>query len=292
MLRDATRRRLRRPDTGHDIALLDWGGDGPLALLHHANGFCAATLTPVAEALREAYRVVGMDARGQGDSSCPPGPDATAWPALAEDVAFVAETVSAEFAASGVALGIGHSFGGTLMLSAALRRPRLFRQLLLVDPVVTPPVEGVDPERAQRGRDLVERARKRRQDWPDRAEARRWFAERELFAAWTPRALDLYVQEGLRERPDGGVELKCSAEVEARVFEGGPGSALLLADIASLAVPTRVLWAARGNFPRAVYEGLAAATPRLQIVDVDAGHLVPMERPELVVENVWNFAGT
>ena len=57
-----------------------------------------------------------------------------------------------------------------------------------------------------------------------------------------------------------------------------------------LAVPTLILWAQRGNFPRAVYEAYAERLADARIQDVDAGHLVPMERPELVVDAVLAFA--
>ena len=73
ILAAAERRVLRLPGRGVDIALLDWGGDGPLALLHHANGFCKGVWGLVAEGLRRDFRVVAMDARGHGDSSKPKG---------------------------------------------------------------------------------------------------------------------------------------------------------------------------------------------------------------------------
>ena len=59
-------------DASIEIAGLDWGGDGPIALLNHANGFCAATWGLVAGKLCERFRVVGIDARGHGDSDTRP----------------------------------------------------------------------------------------------------------------------------------------------------------------------------------------------------------------------------
>jgi hypothetical protein len=38
MLTQVSRRKIQLPESGIEIALLDWGGDGPLALLHHAKG--------------------------------------------------------------------------------------------------------------------------------------------------------------------------------------------------------------------------------------------------------------
>jgi len=47
MLSRVRRRKLALRDSAIEIALLDWGGEGPLALLHHANGFCAAAWAPL-----------------------------------------------------------------------------------------------------------------------------------------------------------------------------------------------------------------------------------------------------
>ena len=89
----------------------------------------------------------------------------------------------------------------------------------------------------------------------------------------------------LRETASGEVELKCPGAVEGAVF--GNGVSLDVADLARRArVPATVLWARRGDFSLAVYESVFGAMERAEIVEVDAGHLVPMERPELVVDAV------
>lgn len=280
-------RRLALPWRGVEIGLLDWGGDGPLALLHHANGFCAGTLGLVAEALVPAFRVIGMDARGHGRSSRPEGPAAYRWDEFALDALAVAEALAPAHGGR-VAVGLGHSFGGTAMLGAAARRPALFERLVLVDPVIPPPaaLAAADPARHARLARLVDGARRRRSVWESRAAARAHFAGRSLFRHWLPAALDLYVEHGLRERADGQVELACPGAVEGAIFAESGG--LDVEDLARRAagVPATVLWARRGDFPRAVYERVFAAMPCARIVDADAGHLIPMERPELVVREV------
>lgn len=280
-------RRLALPERGVEIALLDWGGDGPLALLHHANGFCAGTLGLVAEALVPAWRVIAMDARGHGGSSRPEGPAAYRWEEFALDALAVAEALAPTHGGR-IAVAVGHSFGGTALLGAAARHPALFAHLVLVDPVVPPPaaLSAADPERASRLARLVEGASRRRSVWESRAAARAHFAARSLFRDWRPEALDLYVEYGLRERGDGQVELACPGAVEAAIFGQSGGL-----DVAALArraadVPARVLWARHGDFPRAVYERVFAAMAHARIIDADAGHLIPMEQPELVVREV------
>jgi pimeloyl-ACP methyl ester carboxylesterase len=284
MLEHVERRRIALPEAGIEIALLDFGGDGPLALLHHANGFCAGIWALVAFELRRDFRVVALDARGHGDSSTPADPEAYAWPRFVEDLTAVADALAAERGGGPIALGVGHSFGGTATLAAAARQPGLFERIALLDPVVHPPsAPATDPLRRERVARMVEGARKRRSEWPSRSDAVEWWAEREFFENWDPRALELYAQEGLRARPDGRFELKCSPEVEAAVFERG-STMNLFEEANGARVPALIAWATRGSFPRTVYETLVARLPNARIEDVDVGHLIPMERPDLAVD--------
>ena len=285
MLDDVKRHRIRLVGSPVEIAVQDWGGEGPLALFHHANGFCAALWAGVAERLRDRFRVIAMDARGHGDSSQPPLGEPATWERLCDDLEEVAEHW---FEASGqrrIALGLGHSFGGTLMMCVAARRPEIFDRLVLVDPVIFP--ENVDRSQA-RGNELAVRTLKRTRRWESRAEARAFFGEKELFEAWEPRAIDLYVDEALRDCPDGGVELKCSPEVESSIF-GGPSSLDIHGEADRLETPTLLLWARAGNFERVVFDDLAARMRAGRVEDVDAGHLIPMENPQVVADAVVRF---
>jgi pimeloyl-ACP methyl ester carboxylesterase len=288
LLARAERRSVRLAEV--EIALLDWGGSGAPALLHHANGFCKGVLALLAELLAPRFRVFAMDARGHGDSTHPEAPGSYAWARFAEDLEGVAERVTALCGAQRLALAVGHSFGGTSLLGAAGRRPALFERIVLVDPVAPPSGrEARSPLRREHVSTMVERATKRRHEWASRAEARAFFAERELFQRFDPRALELYVLDGLRERRDGSLELKCPGAVEAAVFAGGEDVAV---DALARAVetPGLWLWAALGNFERARHEALAASMRRARLEPLDAGHLAPMERPELVAEAILRFA--
>lgn len=288
MLRDVKRRRLALPERGVEIALIDFGGDGPPLLAHHANGFCAALWAPVAERLRAHFHVVAMDARGHGDSSHPEDPAAFAWKEFALDLGAVADRL-AEEAGRPLAVGLGHSFGGTSTLAAAAASPGRFERVVCVDPVIVP-AEVPDAARRAHSSALVEGALRRRSSWPGRDAAIAHLGSKPLFAEWTERALALYVDEGMTRGADGRVELKCAPEVEAAVF-GGPGDFDVHARVVDLATPTLLLWARRGNFPRAVYEALVAPMRDARIEDVDAGHLMTMEQPDLVTDAVLRFTG-
>lgn len=290
MLEDVQRSRIELASSGIEIALLDWGGPGPLALLHHATGFCAGMWAEVAEGLRPHYRVFAMDARGHGDSSKPEGPEFFGWEHFGRDAGEVAATLAREHGGGRVALALGHSFGGTALMVAAAQRPGLFERLVLIEPIVRPASAPDAPANSRaRGGELAEAARKRRQVWPDRSVARERWSEKPMFERWRLRALDLYLAEGLRDRPDGQVELKCPSEIEAAIFDQGANSeSWNLAPRVS--APTLILWAVRGNFSRPHFENLAARMPDARVVDVESGHLVPMECPDRIVEAILSEA--
>ena len=285
LLGRARRRAFALPERGMEIAALDWEGDGPVALLHHANGFCKGVWALVADALRARWRVVAIDARGHGDSSKPEGRAAYAWHHFAEDLVGVSEQLAAERGAP-IALGIGNSFGGTSLIGAAARHSGLFERLLLVDPVIPPPPNptwtAAHPPHLRR---LVEGALRRRHHWPSRAVARAWCRQRALFADWRPEAIELYLLDAMFERPDGSLELKCPGAVEAAVF-GGSADLDIFALARRVTVPTLFLWAAHGDFPRPLYELVAASMRSARVETVACGHLVPMACPDLVVAAV------
>ncbi len=287
---DVTRRHIRLPDRLLEIATVDWGGDGPPLLLHHANGFCGALWDPVVQKLRDRFRCLAIDARGHGDSTrpAPSRPGSYRWVEMAADLAAVGRRLLDEIGAERFAAGIGHSFGGTLTLTAASRFPSLYERILLVDPVIIPPAVAKSPERIQRSQGMVDRARKRRDGWASRDEAREFFLSRKLFDDWEPRALELYVEEGLRDRGDGTVGLKCPGAVEGAIFAGDQGMDVF-AVAAGVEVPTRLLWARRGNFPRELYDHLTAPMADADIVDMEAAHLMVMEEPARVADEVLRF---
>ena len=272
---------------GVQIAVHDWGGQGPLVLLHHANGFCAATFSEVARRLSGQAHLIAMDARGHGDSSTPVGRESYNWQTLAADLRRVAEHVLHRLALPAVDLAVGHSFGGSVTLGAAASSGQLFKRALLIDPVVIPPaVAGA----VRRANPMASRARKRRRVFASRQEVRQALGSKALFANFNANAFEDYVQHGFRDRSDGQVELKCSPETEATVFETG-GSLDLFALAPQVEIPVVVQWAQQGNFSRGAYERLVAPIQDALVETVPAGHLVPMERPDLVAARIRELLG-
>ena len=290
------RRRFVTADAAIEIAGLDWGGDRPIALLHHANGLCAATWTLVAEALAADYRVVAIDARGHGDSSAPPAPTGYPMHAFADDLAAVARALLAETRRPRIAYGIGNSFGGIVTAAAEALHPGLFERIAMLDPPIHPddelrarldPSGGIVDPRPM----IAAQARRRTAIWPSRDTARAAWADKPTFARWRSRAFDLYLAEGFRDRADGTVELKCSPNVEATIFASS-GDLDIYALAPNVHVPVLLVRAARGNLPLQAFDHLAALLPNCTSIAPDIGHLMPLEEPERTVALLRDFART
>lgn len=296
-LRDMARQRFWTiNEQGRRMATWDFGGQGPLALLHHANGLCAAAWAPVAVQLSEHYRVIALDARGHGDSDAGTVPDDFAWHSFVDDLIALARQVLAEVGDSSVAHGIGSSFGGIITAAAAAREPALFQRVSMLDP----PIHLDDEERrlldmedylaeTERRVDLAAMTLKRRSVFEDRAAAAVGWRSKPLFAPWCQEAFDLYVQEGLKERADGQVELKCAPEVEAHIF-ATTGSLRLMDYAPNVQVPVQVVHAAQGYFPEAFFRVVARQFPQGTFAQLPAGHMLPLEVPDQVVEQLMTFA--
>jgi len=286
---DATRLRIPLPERGVEIALLDWGGEGPIALIHHATGLLAAPYGLLAAALRHRFRVIGVDARGHGDSSKPGGGVSYHWRHLGDDLAALTERLLTMLGKERVGLAIGHSLGGAAIFAAAAQRPELFERLALVD------MAGLPKQEAHIHRAFLAQvaasSRKRRNRWRTRAEARGRWTTNSFFQEWDPRALDLYVKEGLGERGDGSLRLKCPPEIEAMVFLNGT-SLDLPALAPMITAPPLFLWAGHGSFLRKRYEALIPLMSDARIEHLATGHMAPLENPELVARALLGFTAT
>lgn len=283
--------RVAVPDTEIELAVTEWcgaaGERAPLALLHHANGFCGAMWSEVVEPLLDRFRVFAIDARGHGDSSEPEGDAAYNWNLLADDLSVVGRWIVRHAGATNISLGVGHSFGGVLTMAAAANNPDLYERAILIDPVIIP--TDIAELRARMGENpMSERARKRRHHWDSRDAAFEFLSEKPLFAEFGERAMRLYVDEALREAAQGGVELKCPGRVEGAIFGNSPNFDPY--DFARRAkIPIRLVRATRGDFSRDSYERVVELLEHGELRDLEGGHLVPMEDPAAVIAEILEF---
>ncbi|NKB99840.1 MAG: alpha/beta fold hydrolase [Pseudomonadales bacterium] len=296
----AQRRNWRIANAGQtggqiEIGGWDFGGSGELAVLQHANGMCAALWALVATQLTDRYHVIAIDARGHGDSEHLTVPDDYGWDVFVQDIISVTELILVETQHERIALGLGSSFGGILLAGAEAKSPGLMDRLVMLDPPIHPTEElaaqmGIEWQTTPSMRaGLVEQTLKRKYIWESRQAAHAGWREKPLFAPWDDRAFAVYLDEGMRDRDDGQVELKCHPTVEAHIF--ATTGSLGLFDYAPMVnIPVDLVHAKDGHFPLKFYEQIATVFPNCNLSQLDAGHMLPLEAPTAVVEFIRSLA--
>lgn len=94
-------------------------------------------------------------------------------------------------------IGVGHSFGGNIIVNLSYLHPRLLSHLVLYDTVLSRFI-GKGPDY---GFGPMKMSSFRRDLWPSRQEAEAGFRKGKLFQTWDPRVLDAWIQYGLRDTP-------------------------------------------------------------------------------------------
>ncbi|WP_342732869.1 alpha/beta hydrolase [Bradyrhizobium sp. B117] len=114
-----------RTHGGPTIHVLDWGGQGPPAVLLHGGALTARTWDYVAVALRSDFRLLALDMRGHGASDWA---DDYSIESCATDLVAVIDGLGIERARI-----VGMSLGGMVACEFALRHPDRTESLAMVD---------------------------------------------------------------------------------------------------------------------------------------------------------------
>ncbi len=174
--------------------------------------------------------------------------------------------------------GVGHSLGGYLTYLAAVRRPELFRAIVLLDAPILGAVKGTLLGASKRI-GIVDRVtpagatRDRRSAWPSREEAKAHFRSRRLFRHFDEACLEDYVRHALASR-EGELRLRIDPDIEYRIYRCIPHD--MSRHLARLRVPAGFVGGAESDVIRRV--GLAAMRA-FRKRRVPGGHLFPLERP-------------
>jgi pimeloyl-ACP methyl ester carboxylesterase len=176
------------------------------------------------------------------------------------------------------------------MTIAAANHPGVARGMFLIEPIFLPrEFYGIPIHVDQHP--LARKSIRRRNHWEDASAAKDYLKGKKLFADWDDEILDLYIEHGMLESENGGLELTCSPQREASMFMGGmpydPWPMLPKIDCPVLMVegeksenrPYVHLKKAKGLIPQCDYTLFPGA-----------GHLIPMEKPLEIAVMVKTFA--
>jgi len=219
--------------------------------------------------LSSSFRISSIDAIGTD----PRFPVTEGWPRLAEQLILSVEKTGH------AVYGVGHSLGGYLNYLAAVRRPELFRAIVLLDAPIIGPFRGSMLGAVKR-LGIVDRVtpagatRDRRSTWQTRAEAKAHFRSRALFRHFTEECLDDYVNHGLVQS-EGALRLKIDPAIESQIYRTIPHD--MMRHLRALRVPAAFIGGADSDVVRRVR--LAGMRPKFMLRKVAGGHLFPFEHP-------------
>jgi len=265
----------------HQICLHEWAGEGPTFLLLHATGFHGRVWDYIIKHFPGRH-VIAWDMRSHGMSENAALPKL--WTDLGEDLFAVVEELGLK-----QVHGVGHSCGGHLTILAAAKFPELYKNILLLDPVVFPrPLLPIFKNIADQDHPVA----RRRNQWSNVGEMYERFKDRKPYNSWLPEILQDYCQHGLIEIEQGeGYQLACPPDAEAEVYRTCYGDHIYpLLD--SVTVPTTVVRARRRKpdeplhdfSPSPTWELLAENMPNAKDIYVpDHTHFLPMENPDAVL---------
>ena len=252
----------------------DWTGQAPDALLMHGIGNYAQYWDLFADQIAGRLRLVAPDARGHGESAKPPSGYAPS--------DFVADAVAVmDACAMARPLVIGHSMGGFHATALTLAHPHRVRALVLVD--VGPRVEEAGSSRARR----LSLGRPDR--FPDEVAALAYLHKTSpgySDAVYANRMRWVFTREG-----DALVWRSSKAALAQILDDSRTSSAAVWSRLREIACPVLLVRGTRSpSFAAATAREMLVTLPHAQLVELDAGHNVALDRPAELADAVLRFA--
>ncbi|MBI4201105.1 MAG: alpha/beta hydrolase [Chloroflexi bacterium] len=223
---------------------LDWGDNGPICVMVHGAAMSGGTWEPLVRRLKGRLRCITPDLRSHGDTEGPTVP--ISWDLLAADVAGFVGALDLYHV-----VVVAHSFGaGAALLASSLMSDRVAGGYF-IEPTLLVQLTRTLEEQEQ-ARQTRQGVRGKRWTFPSRQGAFDAIKGRGGFTAVTDESLWAYVNHSTRERPDGSVELKCTPEAEAALFDAQADAVSTWSRLARITYPVTLIYSqARYSDPQA-----------------------------------------
>lgn len=262
----------------------------PILHFLHGNGFCGRVYTPLLQHLSSNFDLWLCDIQGHGDSDA--GSKFLGWNRNAE-LAVEAFNAQRSIFSGAPVYAAAHSLGGVLTSLIMAQYPHLFARTVLLDPVIFNPALQLYMKSSERlglmvFNTLAKRTAARRQHWPDRQAAYASLSGRGAFKGWSADALQAFVEHALRSVEGGGVQLKCSPELEATIFNSAPNG--LWRALRQVQTPVLFMYGTE-SFPFVVKSAALWKKYNANVVteQVNGGHCFMQQYPDVTAQRVQDF---
>ncbi len=273
------------------IPSIDFGGDGEDLVFLHANGYPPECYRALLTCLAEKFHVSAMVQRPLWPDSRPEYVED--WRPLTDDLlAFLDAHHPAPITC------VGHSMGGIALLRAALREPKRFKAIVLLDPVLFPPyfIRAWRVFRKlkllHRIHPLIDGARQRRRQFDDLERLFKGYRRRPVFKYMDDNALKAYITGIACRREEEGYQLCYSADWEIRIYLTGIWRDMdIWHGLPKLEVPSLIIRGAETDtFWERTGKLAKRKQPKVHVETLEkCTHLLPLENPEKVSGIILSF---
>jgi len=273
------------------MSYLDWAMHDPhRPVLHfaHATGFNAETYRGLLQPLASRFHVLAGDARGHGHTALGTAPGlAAGWTIFRDDLLGFLDDMGGK-----PVILAGHSMGAIVSAMVAVAKPEIVRGLVLVEPVFVPAMADrigriLHALRIRRGEmSMIERAARRRDTFASVDDALAAYRGRGAFKSWPDDTIRDYLEGGMElDTKSGNAHLTCTPKWEAETFRGTPVGAARFGR--QIKCPVTLIHGESGTAGHAEVQRFLHGHPATRVVKVEgASHFLPMERPEIVREEI------
>jgi pimeloyl-ACP methyl ester carboxylesterase len=245
----------------------------PIIHFSHANGFPAETYRKFFNFLQDDFDIRYINIHAHS----PDYPVTQNWAKLTQElIDHIGKTYQEPV------IGVGHSLGGVLILLAAIKQPKLFRSIVMLDSFLP---DNLRSMMILLGKHFgfidritpAGRSKNRRSRWANFEEAVRYFQTKPLFQNFDRDCLRDYVEYGTR-KTEHGIELRFDPTIEYRIFRTLPHN--LRRYKRKLKVPSTFIYGEKSHLLKSV--GLHGTKEfGIPCVATAGGHLFPFEYPQL-----------
>ncbi len=263
-----------------------FGGEGQTLVFAHANGYPPGSYRHFLNLLGTRYRVRGYRHRPLWDDG--PAPQRANWHRFAADLV---ETL--EHGVEEPVWMVGHSLGAVVSMLAAVRRPDLFRGLVLIDPVFLSTRQALStrftPYPLLKRVPLISKTLGRPRHFDSAQAAFDFHRGKRAFTRFSDTALWDYVHAGTGASSDSEdtVELVWAPEWEAAVYASVP---VVWRHLARLNLPTQGLRGVLSDtLSEQAFARWAVTQPGAELHTCPGGHLLPLEEPDSTAHYVLDY---
>lgn len=258
------------------------------AHFYGGNGFTAGTYAPLLRALAPEFSLSSLAMRGYWYDK-PSDKVMTREQDAAMLIEFLEQTQDKPV------IGIGHSQGATATAMAAAKRPDLFSQLYLIDPVTFTKAQaliyGNTPRRILMTQEPFKSTLKKQIDWNSVDDYYQHLRKLRAFRRISDEHLYTFAANSLVEQDNGSYTLLFKPKYELASYFGTPYITSALKKLNKINLPYTLILGKPSVFNSVkVRQSWQDIVPDNRIVTLpDYGHLLPMEAPEECAETILDL---